>query len=65
LAQAALLVCYEIHMAVPPTRDSKRIVYPPAAAERIEEFLQTLSTCARLISSKARVPPPKCAHCEA
>lgn len=49
LAQAVLLVCYEVHMAVPPTRDSKRIVYPPAAAERIEEFLQTLEQALRQI----------------
>lgn len=49
LAQAVLLVCYELHMVAPPVRASTRITYPPASSARIEEFLQTLETTLRHI----------------
>jgi TrmH family RNA methyltransferase len=49
LAQAVLLVCYELHMVVPPVRESTRITYPPASSARIEEFLQTLEQTLRHI----------------
>lgn len=49
LAQAVLLVCYELHMVAPPVRESTRITYPPASSDRIEEFLQTLELALRHI----------------
>ncbi len=49
LAQAVLLVCYEVHMAEPPVRPDRRITYPPAPLPRIDEFVATLEEALRAI----------------
>jgi TrmH family RNA methyltransferase len=49
LAQAVLLVCYELHMAEPPQRPAPKITYPPAPVGRIDEFVQTMEQALREI----------------
>lgn len=49
LAQAVLLVCYELHMYAPPTRPAPKITYPPATLERIDEFVHTMELALREI----------------
>ncbi len=50
LAQAVLLVCYELNMTEPPQRIDQRIVYPPATVGAIDAFIVLLEQAMREIN---------------
>jgi TrmH family RNA methyltransferase len=50
LAQAVLLVCYELNMTQPPERVDQRIVYPPATVGSIDAFVELLEHALREIN---------------
>lgn len=50
LAQAVLLVCYELNMVAPPQRDDQRVEYPPATVGAIDEFVVLMEQALREIN---------------
>lgn len=50
LAQAVLLVCYELNMVVPPERQDQRITYPPATVGAIDDFVILMEQALREIN---------------
>ena len=50
LAQAVLLVCYELNMTNPPERVDQRILYPPATVGAIDAFVVLMEQALREIN---------------
>ena len=50
LAQAVLLVCYELNMTSPPERVDQRILHPPATVGSIDAFVVLLEQALREIN---------------